>query len=123
MYMSEQAVDMPVNEARKDLADVLNAASVRGRITYITSRGRRVAAVVPLTVAERAEEEATNVPNLSATESRLAAAIAAGDVQAMPAIAAEYEAAGLTELGGLLRTKPIEQLRGYLDFLTGGGAR
>lgn len=56
-YMKEGAVEMPVGELRKDLADVINAASARGRTTYITSRGRRVAAVVPLGIAEKAEEE------------------------------------------------------------------
>jgi prevent-host-death family protein len=45
---------MSVRDTRASFADVVNAA-VRGRITYITSRGRRVAAVVPLAVAEDQE--------------------------------------------------------------------
>ncbi|GAA0922618.1 type II toxin-antitoxin system prevent-host-death family antitoxin [Streptomyces thermoalcalitolerans] len=53
--MSEEPIDLSVADARRRFADVLNAASARGRITYITSRGRRVAAVVPLPVAEAAE--------------------------------------------------------------------
>ena len=56
-YMTEQSNELSVAEARRTLADVLNDASVRGRITYITSRGRRVAAVVPLPVAEAAESD------------------------------------------------------------------
>ncbi|MFB7738259.1 type II toxin-antitoxin system prevent-host-death family antitoxin [Streptomyces sp. NPDC056112] len=55
--MTEQPNELSVAEARRSLADVLNDASVRGRITYITSRGRRVAAVVPLPVAEAAEND------------------------------------------------------------------
>ena len=50
------ADEMGVRELRGKLADVLNDAAVRGRITYITSRGRRVAAVVPVPVAEAADE-------------------------------------------------------------------
>jgi prevent-host-death family protein len=46
-----------VRELRRDLADVLNETAVRGQITYITSRGRRVAAIVPVPVAEAAERE------------------------------------------------------------------
>jgi prevent-host-death family protein len=55
--MKEESVEMPVAEFRKDLADVINAAAARGRTTYITNRGRRIAAMVPLEVAEQAEEE------------------------------------------------------------------
>lgn len=55
--MKEDAVEMPVAELRKDLADVINAAAIRGRTTYITNRGRRIAAVVPLSVAEQSEDE------------------------------------------------------------------
>lgn len=46
---------MSVAEARSRFAGVLNEAAVRGRITYITNRGRRYAAVVPVQVAETAE--------------------------------------------------------------------
>jgi prevent-host-death family protein len=49
------AEEMSVRDLRAKLADVLNDAAVRGRITYITSRGRRVAAVVPLSIAEPAD--------------------------------------------------------------------
>ena len=54
--------EMGVKELRANLADVLNDAAVRGRITYITSRGRRVAAVVPVTIAEAADARSTDDP-------------------------------------------------------------
>jgi prevent-host-death family protein len=38
-------------DVREHLADVVNDA-IQGRVTYITSNGRRVAAVVPLAVAD-----------------------------------------------------------------------
>jgi prevent-host-death family protein len=50
-----ESVEMSTKDVRAELADVLNAAAVHGRITYITSRGRRVAAIVPLEIAENAE--------------------------------------------------------------------
>jgi prevent-host-death family protein len=45
---------MSVRELRADLADVINAAGTRDRVTFVTSRGRRVAAVVSVAVAEQA---------------------------------------------------------------------
>ena len=50
------AREMSVAQARKDFAGVLNEAAIRGRITYITNRGRRIAAVVAVPVAESAEQ-------------------------------------------------------------------
>jgi antitoxin (DNA-binding transcriptional repressor) of toxin-antitoxin stability system len=47
---------------RKHIADVLNDVSARGRIVYITSRRRRVAAIVPLTVAEDADRSGLTPP-------------------------------------------------------------
>ncbi|WP_433230616.1 type II toxin-antitoxin system prevent-host-death family antitoxin [Actinomadura formosensis] len=47
--------EMSVADARRQFADVLNTAAVRGRITYITNRGRRIAAIVPVPIAETAE--------------------------------------------------------------------
>lgn len=51
------ADEMGVKELRAKLADVLNDAAIRGKITYVTSRGRRIAAVVPLPIAEEADSE------------------------------------------------------------------
>lgn len=62
MYLS-YSLRMPVNtsaeigirELRASLSDVLNDVSVRGRITYVTSHGRRVAAIVSVLDAEAIE--------------------------------------------------------------------
>lgn len=54
--MTEKPAELSTRDVRANLADAVNAA-VRGQITYITSRGRRVAAVVPLAVAEAAERQ------------------------------------------------------------------
>jgi prevent-host-death family protein len=51
--MSNPAEELSVRELRADLADVINAAGVRDQVTFVTSRGRRVAAVVSVAVAER----------------------------------------------------------------------
>jgi prevent-host-death family protein len=47
--------EIGIRELRTALADVVNETAVRGRITYITSRGRRVAAIVPVPDAEAIE--------------------------------------------------------------------
>lgn len=51
----ERVNEISIRELRAQLADVLNAAAVHGEITYVTNRGRRFAAVVPLRIAETAE--------------------------------------------------------------------
>lgn len=43
---------MGITELRAELADVLHDVAIRGRITFITQRGRRVAAIVPVSVGE-----------------------------------------------------------------------
>jgi antitoxin (DNA-binding transcriptional repressor) of toxin-antitoxin stability system len=48
-------VEKSIREVRSGLADVINDA-ISGRITYVTSHGRRVAAVVPLAIADGATE-------------------------------------------------------------------
>lgn len=50
-----ESEEKSVAEVRSQLAEVINEASVRGRITYITNRSRRVAAIVPVPVAEAHE--------------------------------------------------------------------
>lgn len=57
--MVGMAEEKSVRDVRANIADVIHDASVRGQITYITSRGRRVAAVVPVLVAEAAERDAS----------------------------------------------------------------
>jgi len=49
---------MSVRELRTGLADVINAAGTRDQVTFVTSRGRRVAAVVSVAAAERAAGDA-----------------------------------------------------------------
>jgi prevent-host-death family protein len=53
----DSVAEVSVRELRATLADVLNGAAVRGEITYVTSRGRRIAAVVPVPVAEAEAHE------------------------------------------------------------------
>jgi len=61
--MSEAAAEMPISDARDQLADVVNRAVYGGTPTHLTRRGRRLAVVVSEThlAAEetRAREEAT----------------------------------------------------------------
>ena len=46
---------MPVTEARDHLADVVNRVAYGGESTYLTRRGRRMAAIVPAEVLEAIE--------------------------------------------------------------------
>jgi prevent-host-death family protein len=54
------SAEIGIRELRAGLSDVLNETAVRGRTTYITSRGRRVAAVVPVPQAEALEKAVHN---------------------------------------------------------------
>nr|WP_285487181.1 type II toxin-antitoxin system prevent-host-death family antitoxin [Amycolatopsis taiwanensis] len=47
----------PTQQVREHLADLLDLVDREGRRVYVTKRGRRVAAIVPVDVAERSEEE------------------------------------------------------------------
>lgn len=47
--------EIGVRELRMRLGEVMNDTAVRGRITYVTSHGRRVAAIVPVPDAETLE--------------------------------------------------------------------
>jgi prevent-host-death family protein len=51
------ADEMSVRELRAALADVINAAGMHDQVTFVTSRGRRVAAVVSVAVAEATMED------------------------------------------------------------------
>jgi prevent-host-death family protein len=53
--MSGSATELPVTEARHRFSDVVNAAAFRGEVTYVTRRGRRLAAVVPIEAAREYE--------------------------------------------------------------------
>ena len=48
---------MSVRELRAGLADVINAAGMHDQVTFVTSRGRRVAAVVSVAIAEGVAED------------------------------------------------------------------
>ena len=52
--MKTAPAEMSVRELRAELADVINAAAVHDQVTFVTSRGRRLAAVVSVTAAEQA---------------------------------------------------------------------
>ncbi|MFD4257760.1 type II toxin-antitoxin system prevent-host-death family antitoxin [Streptomyces sp. NPDC058534] len=51
------SAEIGIRELRASLSDVVNETAVRGRITYVTSRGRRVAAIVPVPAAEAIEAQ------------------------------------------------------------------
>lgn len=53
------SAEIGIRELRAALSDVLNETAVRGRITYVTSRGRRIAAIVPVPDAEAVEAKKT----------------------------------------------------------------
>jgi antitoxin Phd len=54
--MSDAAHELPITDARDRLADVVNEAAYGGQITYLTRRGRRLAAIVSVEAAEAAEQ-------------------------------------------------------------------
>ncbi|PWK30841.1 prevent-host-death family protein, partial [Actinoplanes xinjiangensis] len=48
--------EISVVDLRKNLADVLNDTAVQGKTFYVTRNGRRIAAIVPVPVAEHSEQ-------------------------------------------------------------------
>ncbi|MFG3420967.1 type II toxin-antitoxin system Phd/YefM family antitoxin [Micromonospora sp. NPDC049460] len=50
--------DISVADLRKNLAEILNDTAVRNRTIYVTRNGRRIAAIVPVPVAEQSEQAA-----------------------------------------------------------------
>ena len=48
--------EISVVDLRKSLADILNDAAVHGKTFYVTRNGRRIAAIVPVPVAEQSEQ-------------------------------------------------------------------
>uniref|UniRef100_UPI0039F5BD52 type II toxin-antitoxin system Phd/YefM family antitoxin n=1 Tax=Streptomyces sp. ND04-05B TaxID=3028693 RepID=UPI0039F5BD52 len=53
----ETSTEMGIRELRSSLSEVMNATAVRGQITYVTSHGRRVAAIVPVPDGEAIEAQ------------------------------------------------------------------
>jgi len=61
--MPHDMQEISLATARAQLADVVNDAAVRGRITYLTNRGRRVAAIVSVRQAEHLQAQASSPAN------------------------------------------------------------
>lgn len=62
---------MPVTDARSHLSEVVSRAAYNGEGVYLTRRGRRLAAVVPVEVLE-AYEAAEDVADIEAARVSLA---------------------------------------------------
>jgi len=91
---------MSVRELRADLADVINAAATRDQVTFVTSRGRRVAGVVSVAAAERAAG-----PDVQA------------DDDAGTAVMFAVNLAMLLDRGGTPSLPPAECFEDYADHL------
>lgn len=63
--------EMPVSDARQHLSDVVNRAAYSGEAVYLTRRGRRLAAVVPVEMLE-AMEAAQDAADVAAAREALA---------------------------------------------------
>ncbi|GIF45193.1 hypothetical protein [Actinoplanes xinjiangensis] len=48
--------EISVVDLRKNLADVLNDTAVQSKTFYVTRNGRRIAAIVPVPVAQHSEQ-------------------------------------------------------------------
>lgn len=64
--MPANTSEIGIRELREGLSDVLMETAVRGRVTYITNRGKRMVGLVPLPVAEAAEESVRNAAIVAA---------------------------------------------------------
>lgn len=69
--------EMSISAARDRFADLVSRAHYSGRITYVTRRGQRLAAIVPAEIAE-AIERAEDAADVAAAREALAR-IDAGD--------------------------------------------
>lgn len=54
--------EIGVRELRGALSDVLNRTAIHGEITYVTSHGRRICAIVPLVDGEAIEASKKGTP-------------------------------------------------------------
>jgi prevent-host-death family protein len=63
--MSAEPRERSIRQVREHLADVINDA-IQGQITYVTSNGRRVAAVTPLALISQAAGS-SDVPDPAVT--------------------------------------------------------
>ncbi|WP_433796480.1 type II toxin-antitoxin system prevent-host-death family antitoxin [Actinoplanes sp. CA-252034] len=48
--------EIRVADLRQNLAEILNSTAVHGKITYVTRNGRRIAAIVPVPMAEQIDQ-------------------------------------------------------------------
>lgn len=63
--------EIGIRELRAGLSDVINETAIRGRITYVTSRTRRVAAIVPVPDAEALESARQNAHAISSLKAAI----------------------------------------------------
>ncbi|HEY7432189.1 MAG TPA: type II toxin-antitoxin system prevent-host-death family antitoxin [Streptosporangiaceae bacterium] len=63
--------ELSISEARDGLADIVNAAAYGGVVTYVTRRGRRLAAVIPAELME-AIEAAEDTADVAAARAAIA---------------------------------------------------
>jgi prevent-host-death family protein len=54
--MTDTPTEISARKLREHLAATLNDVTVRGQIVYVTNHGRRIAAIVPVPVAEQAAD-------------------------------------------------------------------
>ncbi|MFI9418007.1 type II toxin-antitoxin system prevent-host-death family antitoxin [Streptomyces werraensis] len=59
--------EVGVRELRGELSEFLNKTAIHGQITYVTSHGRRIAAIVPLQDGEAAEAARRGRPGPEST--------------------------------------------------------
>ena len=98
--MHTASAELSVRELRASLADVINAAATRNQATFVTSRGRRVAAVVSVTAAEQA-----------------AAVDTQADDDALTATSYAVNLQMLQDRGGTPSLTPAECFENYADDL------
>lgn len=103
--MKHVSTDRSVRELRAYLAEVLNDASVRGDITYVTSRGRRIAAVVPVETAAASETDSQADADALTAGMYASSVLLSADHNGIPGrtmreVFDEFAADVLKELGG-----------------------
>ena len=59
---ADGGVECPITEARDHLADLVNRAAYAGETIYLTRRGRRLAAIVPVSDGERLASSSSSLP-------------------------------------------------------------
>lgn len=128
--MSEPAAtEMPITEARTHLADVVNSAVYAGTVTYLTRRGRRLAAIVPA-ARLAADQAAAREAAIAEACRELWASVAGADEATRAAVRAVIDrllehaedeadttaaAAARAELAAGAPTVPAEQVWAELD--------